>query len=220
MPPVATRLLLVTGVRLYSDGLRLLLEAEPTIEVVGTAATVREALDSTIGLHPDVVLLDMELIGAARLLRTVVRDSDRTKVIALGMEESDDGLVACVEAGASGWVPRDGSVDQLVARIHGVARGEMDCSPRVVGRLAERVANLAVQVDSRAYDPRLTRRESEIVFLIEKGLSNKQIAGRLSIQLCTVKNHVHRILEKLDVSRRGEVAAQARRRMFVLDPRE
>jgi DNA-binding NarL/FixJ family response regulator len=96
----------------------------------------------------------------------------------------------------------------------------MDCSPRLVGRLAERVANLAVQVDSRASDPRLTRRESEIVFLIEKGLSNKQIAGRLSIQLCTVKNHVHRILEKLDVSRRGEVAAQARRGMFVLDPRE
>lgn len=217
---MTTRLLLVTGVRLYSDGLRLLLEAEPAIEVVGTAATVREALDSTIQLHPDVALLDMELIGAARLLRTVVRGSDTTKVIALGTEESDDGLVACVEEGASGWVPRDGSVDQLVARIHSVARGEMDCSPRLAGRLAERVANLTVQVDSRASDSRLTARESEIVFLIEEGLSNKQIAGRLSIQLCTVKNHVHRILEKLNVSRRGEVAARARRGMSVLDPLE
>lgn len=217
---MTTRLLLVTGVRLYSDGLRLLLEAEPAIEVVGTAATVREALDSTIQLHPDVALLDMELIGAARLLRTVVRGSDTTKVIALGMEESDDGLVACVEEGASGWVPRDGSVDQLVARIHSVARGEMDCSPRLAGRLAERIANLTVQVDSRASDSRLTARESEIVFLIEEGLSNKQIAGRLSIQLCTVKNHVHRILEKLNVSRRGEVAARARRGMSVLDPLE
>jgi two-component system, NarL family, nitrate/nitrite response regulator NarL len=217
---VTTRLLVVTGVRLYSDGLRLLLDAEPAIEVVGTAATVREALDSTIQLHPDVALLDMELIGAARLLRTVVRGSGTTKVIALGMEESDDGLVACVEAGASGWVPRDGSVDQLVARIHSVSLGEMDCSPRLAGRLAERVANLTVQVNSRASDSRLTARESEIVFLIEKGLSNKQIAGRLSIQLCTVKNHVHRILEKLNVSRRGEVAARARRGMSVLDPLE
>jgi two-component system nitrate/nitrite response regulator NarL len=217
---VTTRLLVVTGVRLYSEGLSLLLEAEPTIKVVGTAADAREALDSTMRLHPDVVLLDMELIGAARLLRTVVQDSDATKVIALGMEESDDGLVACVEAGASGWVPRDGTVEQLVARIHSVARGEMDCSPRVAGRLAERVSKLAVQVDSRGSDPHLTARESEIVFLIEEGLSNKQIAGRLSIELCTVKNHVHRILEKLNVSRRGEVAARARRGVFVLDPRE
>jgi two-component system, NarL family, nitrate/nitrite response regulator NarL len=217
---VTTRLLVVTGVRLYSEGLSLLLEAEPTIKVVGTAADARKALDSTMRLHPEVVLLDMELIGAARFLRTVVQDSDATKVIALGMEESDDGLVACVEAGASGWVPRDGTVEQLVARIHSVARGEMDCSPRMAGRLAERVSRLAVQVGSRGSDPHLTARESEIVFLIEEGLSNKQIAGRLSIELCTVKNHVHRILEKLNVSRRGEVAARARRGVFVLDPRE
>jgi two-component system, NarL family, nitrate/nitrite response regulator NarL len=217
MPPVTTRLLVVTGVRLYSDGLRLLLEAEPTIEVVGTAANAPEALDCTIQLDPEVVLLDMELAAAARLLRVLVRESDTTKVIALGMEESDDGLVACVEAGAAGWVARDGSLDQLIARIHSVARGEMDCSPRLAGRLAQRVAKLAVQVDSRGSDPHLTAREREIVFLIEEGLSNKQIAGQLCIELSTVKNHVHRILEKLNVHRRGEVAARARRGVLVLE---
>jgi two-component system, NarL family, nitrate/nitrite response regulator NarL len=217
---VTTRLLVVTGVRLYSDGLSLLLDAEPTIEVVGTTANGRDALDATMRLRPDVVLLDMELIGAARLLRQVVRESGTTKVLALGVEESDDGLFACLEAGASGWVPRDGSLDELVARIHSVARGEVDCSPRLAGRLAEHVAKLAVQVDTGGSDAHLTARESEIVFLIEEGLSNKQIAGRLSIELCTVKNHVHRILEKLNVRRRGEVAARARRGLVVLEPRD
>ena len=215
---MTTRVLVVTGVRLYSDGLRLLLDAEPTIEVVGTAAHAREAFDATRQLRPDIVLLDMELIGAARVLPQVARESGATKVLALGVEESDEGLVACLEAGASGWVPRDGSLDQLVARIQSVARGEMECSPRLAGRLAERVAKLAVQVDSGGSDTHLTARESEIVLLIEEGLSNKQIAGRLSIELCTVKNHVHRILEKLNVSRRGEVAARARRGIVVLEP--
>jgi two-component system, NarL family, nitrate/nitrite response regulator NarL len=217
---VTTRLLVVTGVRLYSDGLTLLLEAEHEIKVVGTAASDFEALGCTIGLRPDVVLLDMELPGAARLLRAVVWEPSAPKVIALGMEESDAGLVACIEAGASGWVPRDGSLDQLVARIHSAARGEIDCSPRLAGRLAERVAKLAVQAGGAESDPRLTGRESEIVALIEEGLSNKQIAGRLSIELSTVKNHVHRIIEKLNVSRRGEVAARARRGTLVLEPRK
>lgn len=217
---MTTRLLVVTGVRLYSDGLRLLLAAQPQIVVVGTAASDCEALDATIRLRPDVVLLDMELSGAARLLRTFVWESSRPRVIALGVEESDEGLVDCIEAGACGWVSRDGSLDQLVARIHSAARGEMDCSAGVAGRLAERVARLAAQADAPRCDPHLTARESEIVGLIEEGLSNKQIAGRLSIELSTVKNHVHRILEKLNLTRRGEVAARARRGVLAVEPRE
>lgn len=217
---MTTRLLVVTGVRLYLDGLKLLLEAEPRIDVVGTAASELEALGCTVRLRPDVVLLDMELPGASRILGAVVWEPSAPKVIALGMEESDDGLVACIEAGACGWVPRDGSLEQLVARIHSAARGEMDCSPWMAGRLAERVARLAVQVDGRRSDPHLTAREREIVGLIEEGLSNKQIADRLSIELSTVKNHVHRILEKLNVSRRGEVAARARRGVLAVEPRE
>jgi two-component system, NarL family, nitrate/nitrite response regulator NarL len=217
---VTTRLLVVTGVRLYSDGLKLLLEAEREIDVVGTAASDLEALESTIRLCPDVVLLDMELSGAARLLRAFAREPSRPKLIALGVEESDDGLVDCIAAGASGWVSRDGSLDQLVARIRSAARGEMDCSPGVAGRLAERVARLAAEAEPRGSEPHLTARESEIVGLIEEGLSNRQIAGRLSIELSTVKNHVHRILEKLGLSRRGEVAARARRGVLALEPRE
>ena len=198
----------------------LLLEAEPTIDVVGTASSEVEALGSTIRLRPDVVLLDMELPGADRLLRRIRREGSAIRVIALGMKESDDGLVACVEAGVAGWVPREGSLDQLIGRIHSAGRGEMDCSPRLAGRLAERVAKLAVQLDTRQSDPHLTARESEVVALIEEGLSNKQIARQLSIELSTVKNHVHRILEKLEVSRRGEVAARARRGIVALQRRE
>jgi two-component system nitrate/nitrite response regulator NarL len=215
-----TRLLVVTPVRLYSEGLRLLLNAEPTIEVVGTAVNELGGISSTVRLRPEIVLVDMELPNAARLLRTLARDSAPTKVIALGMQESDDGLVACIEAGAAGWVPREGSLEELLSRIRSAGRGEMDCSPRMAGRLAEQVAKLAVQLAVRKSDPHLTARESEIVGLIEEGLSNKQIAGRLQIELSTVKNHVHRIIEKLNVNRRGEVAAWARRGLIPVEPRE
>ena len=220
LPPLPTRLLVATPVRLYSEGLKLLLDAEPTIDVVGIALDEAAGISSTVALRPEIVLVDMELPNAARLLRTLASGSPPTKVIALGMEESDDGLVACIEAGAAGWVPREGSVAELVARIRSAGRGEMDCSPRMVGRLAEQVANLAVQLAVRKSDPHLTARESEIIRLIEEGLSNKQIAGRLHIELSTVKNHVHRIIEKLDVTRRGEVAAWARRGMVLLEPRD
>jgi two-component system, NarL family, nitrate/nitrite response regulator NarL len=214
------RLLVVTPVRLYSEGLKLLLDAEPSIEVVGTAVDEVGGIGSTVRLRPEIVLVDMELPNAARLLRTLARDSAPTKIIALGMHESDEGLVACIEAGAAGWVPRQGSLDELVSRISSAARGEMDCSPRVAGRLAEQVTKLAVQLAVRTSDPHLTARESEIVGLIEEGLSNKQIAGRLHIELSTVKNHVHRIIDKLDVSRRGEVAAWARRSLIPVEPQE
>jgi DNA-binding NarL/FixJ family response regulator len=170
--------------------LRLLLEAEPTFDVVGTAGNDLDASGCTIRLRPDVVVLDMELPGAPGLLRSVVPEADATKVIELGMQESDDGVVACTEAGAAGWLARDASLDQLVSGIHSAARGEMDCSPRLVGRLAERVATLPVQVAERGANRQLTAGESEIVGLIEEGLSNKQIAGRLTIELSTV-NHRH-----------------------------
>src|SRR5262249_34883111 len=113
--------------------------------------------------------------------------------------------------GVTGYVTREASLDELVAVIQSVARGEMLCSPRIAGALVRRVASLAAASPVR---PRvaLTGRELEIVALIDGGLSNKTTPGRLLIAVATVKNHVHSILEKLQVRARGEAAAEVRAR--------
>jgi DNA-binding NarL/FixJ family response regulator len=109
-------------------------------------------------------------------------------------------------------VLRDGTVDDLVATIESASRGELRCSAKIAAALLRRVADLATERDISKTNARLTRREQENACLVEEGLSNKEIAARLFIEVATVKNHVHNILEKLQVRTRGEAAAAVRRR--------
>jgi DNA-binding NarL/FixJ family response regulator len=111
----------------------------------------------------------------------------------------------------AGYVSREGSLHDLVAAIDSAARGEMLCTPRVAATLLRRVSSLAAERPPAQPFARLTNRQLEIVRLIEQGLTNKEIARRLCIELPTVKNHLHNIFEKLDVHRRGELASVVRR---------
>lgn len=113
------------------------------------------------------------------------------------------------EAGVSGYVTRDGSYDELLETIRSVANGELICTPRVAGMLLRRVTKAVW--DAGPDFGRLTARERQTVRLIDRGLSNKEIACRLNIELSTVKNHVHHILEKSSTRRRGAAAAHLRR---------
>lgn len=202
------RVLVVAEVRLYREGLAAVLGGEDHIEVVGAAPTTPP--DAGV-LRPDVVLVDVagaDDLGAVRDLRTAV---PAAQVIALAVPDREGAVVACAEAGVSGYVTRDQSVEDVVAAVEAVARGEMICSPRMAAMLVRRVAALAEHpAPTAAPPPRLTARELEIVALIDQGLSNKQIARRLSIEVATVKNHVHNVLKKLHVDRRQEAAARVR----------
>ena len=135
-------------------------------------------------------------------------------LVALAIEDNDDDVVAWAEAGVSGLVTPNTALDGLTATLESVARGGARCSPRATAALFRRVAGLAGQYLRAAAgsEPpaRLTPREREVIALIDRGLSNKQIASQMQIELATVKNHVHAILEKLHVERRGEAAAVAR----------
>jgi DNA-binding NarL/FixJ family response regulator len=131
-------------------------------------------------------------------------------VIALSVEETDEELIACAEAGVAGFVRRDAAFDELTTTISSVVRGELPCSPQTAAILLRRIAQLAAERRRVTVTARLTPREREIVRLIDDGLSNKEIAGRLHIELATVKNHVHNILEKLQVHGRLEAAAHLR----------
>jgi two-component system nitrate/nitrite response regulator NarL len=146
------------------------------------------------------------------VVRAVVSAAPQVKVVAVAVPDEDDHVIECAEAGVSGYVTRDGSVDDVVAMLEAVARDELPCSPRMAATLLRRVAALAANGASHRPGRDLTSRELEVLELIEAGLPNKEIARRLVIQLATVKNHVHNILEKLEVDGRAQAAAAARAR--------
>ncbi len=204
------RVLIVDDTRLYREGLAHILGREDDISVVGTAARREESLVCVRDLHPDLVLLHMAMPDSMATLRAVVNAAPEVKIVALGVAESESEVIACAEAGVAGYLLRDGSLDDLMATVQSVARGEMLCSPRIAATLLKRVASLAAERQSWKTQAHLTSREIEIVQFIDQGLSNKEIARRLSIEVRTVKNHVHNILEKLQVHRRGEAAALVR----------
>jgi len=204
------RVAIVADVRLYREGLAQVLAREPGLRVVGNGSW-RELLAVLPDVRPEVVLVDMASQESLDGVEAIVAAAVEVKVITLAVGESEDEVVACAEAGVAGFVRRDGSLDELIATIDSVSRGEMPCSPRIAAVLLERVAVLAAERRAESARARLTSREIEILVLIDEGLSNKEIAVRLHIELATVKNHVHNILEKLGVRGRVEAAAQLRR---------
>ena len=179
----------------------------------GTVLTAGEA-EAAFGCiqarSPDVVLLDMATLGSMAMLRAIVDAAPQVRVVALGITEAQDDVIACAEAGVAGYLLRSATLDDLVAIVHSVLRDETLCSPRVAATLLHRVTTLAGEHRRPAELSPLTRRERQIVLLIDQGLTNKQIAESLCIEVRTVKNHVHNILEKLRVQRRGEAAARMR----------
>lgn len=200
---------IVADVSVHRDGLQDLLEREARIHVIGAASTVAEGTAEISERGPDVVLLDVAGEDRAAAIMALVDAIPGVKVVACSVPETEHDVIPCAEAGVAACLPRETSLADLSATIAHVASGESSASPRVAALLLRRVAALAANSSPEA---RLTAREGEILGLIDDGLSNKQIARRLSIELPTVKNHVHNILEKLHVHRRYEAAARMRER--------
>jgi two-component system nitrate/nitrite response regulator NarL len=208
--PATIRVMVLADVRLYREGLAHLLAAEPRLTVVAAGPVSAASLLCVRAEHVDVILLEAATACETRLIEELTRLAPETKVVAYGLLDEDRQALECVEAGAAAFVTGEATEEQLVSAIFAVGRGELNCSPRVAGLLVKRVRSLAQGMAPVGKHARLTRREHGIVALIDEGLSNKQIAARLGIELCTVKNHVHHILEKLEVTRRGQAAANLR----------
>lgn len=203
-------LVVLTPTRLYREGLASLLGERPGIGSVATASSATEAI-AALRTHPvDAVLLDVEMPHAFDAARQIASISVETKVIALALDDKTEQVLKCAEAGMAGFVTQDGSIDDLMSAIVAARTDRLSCSPRVAAALLNRVAELSRDPGPELGVQCLTAREMEIIKLIDKGLSNKEIAARLCIGVATVKNHVHNILEKLHVSRRGQAAARMR----------
>ena len=201
------RLLIVADVRLYREGMRDSLAQRPQFSLVATAADADEALRLAVEIQPDVVIVDMatrQSLGVARNIRERAPD---LYVVGFGVEEIEGEILACAEAGLAGYVPCDASLDDLCARIEGIVRGELLCTPRMAAAMFRRL-ELRPQANlPQAHGLVLTAREREVLKLIDGGLSNKEIATSLHIEVSTVKNHVHNLLEKLHVTSRMQAAA-------------
>jgi DNA-binding NarL/FixJ family response regulator len=204
------RVLIVTGIRLYREGLADVLRRRERIEVVGTASDPVEGLARGRNLHPDVVLLDTSMPDSVAAIRTIAGAVPSAKVVALAVSDDEQDLLAFAEAGVAGYVTHDTALDSLAAIIESADRGEVPCSPRLAGILLRHIGVLAAERRPASRCPRLTQRELQIVELIDRGLSNKEIARRLCIEVPTVKNHVHHVLKKLQLDRRSDAAAWAR----------
>jgi two-component system nitrate/nitrite response regulator NarL len=178
------------------------------IFVVADTRFHREGLAQGLGGEADVVVVDVDAAERLAAARTLAGALPGPRIVALGVPETAPDVIACAEAGIAGYVPREASIADLLDTVTRVRDGETPCPPHIAAGLFRRLAALSAD---RHVEPvaALTRREAEILALIDLGLSNKEIAGRLQIELPTVKNHVHHILEKLGVHRRGEAAARA-----------
>jgi two-component system, NarL family, nitrate/nitrite response regulator NarL len=205
------RLLIIGEVGLYREALAGSLARDERFEVVAVAAGVEEALEILEHVEADVLLVDAHTTEGAEAVRALAAAAPHVKLVALAVPEVEREVIAVAEAGASAFVTPDGSMEDLASVVESVERGEVLCSPGMAAGLFRRVAALARERGLDPIEEKLTAREVEVLRLIEEGLSNKEIAAVLSIELPTVKNHVHRILEKLNVDRRSQAAARARR---------
>lgn len=212
-PPGAIRVLLVDDQDLVRAGLRVILQSEPGIEVVGEARDGAEAVALASELRPDVICMDVQMPGvdgleATRRIRALEADApgdaaEHPGVLVLTTFDRDDYLFAALQAGASGFLLKTASPEKLVEAVQVIAAGDALLAADVTRRVIERAAGAAdAAARETAPDPRLTElteRETEVLGLLARGLSNAEIAAALWLGEATVKTHVSKILLKLEL---------------------
>lgn len=205
------RVLVVNKSRLICGVVSTMLKDEPDLHVIGWATSVDEATALVESRQPNIVLLSTNLPdnGALEFTRSI-NGVDAAKVVIMGIAELEEVILRYIEAGASGYVLREDSAEDLIKNIRAVYNGQALISPEISAALIARLAELAetkstIEVGSEEYGD-LTPREREVLALISEGLNNQEIAQRLFIEVGTVKNHVHNILQKLDLNSRYDAA--------------
>jgi len=206
-------LLLVNETRLMGNVIAAALEGEPDINIVGCVISMEDAMKIVRENEVDVALVSTRLpdLGALKLTNAITDLKPSTKVLALGLTEEKQHVLRYVEAGATGYVLKDDSLEDLIETIRAAQDGKVFVSPQIAAAIMERLSGLArifSDVENNITNTTdLTARELEVLKLISDGRTNQQIAEQLVIEIGTVKNHVHNILDKLNVSSRREAAA-------------
>ena len=214
--PPKLRVLLVDDQPLFRRALATLISAQFDMTVVGEGENGRDALEKVRSLHPDLVVMDVNMPGASGVdgVNAIRGAGFATPIVMLTVSEDDDDLFESIKAGANGYLLKNVRPEDLFEDLRGVMRGEAPIAPAVASKLLEALRTGGIPPRGGApagpaTDTTLTRRESEILQLVAGGLSNKEIANELTITEGTVKNHVHNSLEKLHLTNRVQAAAYA-----------
>lgn len=216
------RVLLVDDDELMRAGLAAVLSSTPSVKVVGQAGSGRLALEQARLVHPDVVLMDVRMprvngIEAAQRIRELLPS---TKILMLTVSDEEDDLYEAIKAGANGYLLKEISVEEVATAIRSVVQGQSLISPSMASKLLNEFNSLARQAAEKKEQlpaPVLTARELEVLKLVARGMSNRDVADQLYISENTVKNHVRNILEKLHLHSRMEAVMYAVRKRL-LDP--
>ncbi len=211
------RLLLADDHAVVRSGLRMLLQAQPDMIIVGEAETGQEAIRRVAELSPDVVLMDIEMPGmnGIEATRRIKANAPAAAVLALTMYEDDQYFFEMLRAGASGYVPKRAAPDELVSAIRAVSRGEVFLSPALAGRLVEDYLRRGPAVEGEPPGDELTPREQEVLTLIAQGFSNNEIADQLVISAKTVDRHRENLMRKLNLHNRVELVKYALRKGLI-----
>jgi two-component system NarL family response regulator len=200
-------------------GLAIVLEGDAAIELVGEAIDGEEAVARAVELAPDVVLMDVRMpkLNGIEATRRIGREVPATKILMLTVSDEEDDLYEAVKAGASGYLLKDISIEDVAAAVGALMAGHSLITPSMAAKLLAEFSHLARQaeVPRPLVAPRLTDREVEVLRLVATGMSNREIGARLVIAENTVKNHVRNILEKLHLHTRTEAALYAVRQNII-----
>jgi DNA-binding NarL/FixJ family response regulator len=204
------RVLLADDQRVVREGLAMLLDLLPGVEVVGTAADGEEAVRLALARAPDIVLMDLRMprCDGIEATRRLAQERPETRVIALTTYADEPTVLNALRAGARGYLTKDAGAEEIAHAIEAVARGEAALDTAVQRHV---VAALADATDAAALPDGLTPREAEVLGLIADGLSNAEIAERLVVSRATVKSHVNRVFAKAGVRDRAQAVAYAYR---------
>jgi DNA-binding NarL/FixJ family response regulator len=204
------RIILVDDHEVVRLGLKSLLERHPQFEVVGEAASARDALEQVAATEPDVVVMDIRLPGTSGIeaCEQIVDNYPNTKVIMLTSYAEDEMLFSAIRAGASGYVLKQIASEELVKAIEAVGRGEALLDPAVTQRVFQEVRRAVKEEEASAF-AHLSQQEKHVLLLVSEGKTNREIAKNLFLGEGTVRNYVSSILSKLGVNNRAEAAAYA-----------
>jgi DNA-binding NarL/FixJ family response regulator len=220
--PERIRVLIVDDHALFRRGLMLVLESEDGIEVIGEAEDGDEAITKAEELAPDVVLMDVRMpaVNGIDATRRLADSLPTTKIIMLTVSDEEDDLYEAIKAGATGYLLKEISIEEVADAVRAVMQGQTLISPSMASKLIAEFANLSKLASQRSSvpAPRLTDRELDVLRLVAQGLTNREVADQLYIAENTVKNHVRNILEKLHLHSRMEAVLYAvREKLFELE---
>jgi DNA-binding NarL/FixJ family response regulator len=209
---VTIRVVVADDQGMVRSGFSVLLNAQPDIEVVGEAVNGEEAIARAAGLHPDVILMDvrMPVLDGLQATRAITAMPDPPKILVVTTFDLDDYVYEALRAGASGFLLKDASAGELAEAVRLVAAGDALLAPGVTRRLIAEFARLgAPRSPGRKQVDGLTERESEVLALVARGMSNSEVAGHLFVAEQTIKTHVSRILMKLGLRDRTQMVVLA-----------